>query len=146
VLRQFIKDLRNAPLGSRGLPETVTSLIRELQSRSRAQITSSLADVGDPQGPLQLAIYQVIKEALLNAVHHAKAGRISIELSRDEDFIRVSIEDDGVGFDPALSKVGHFGLLIMRERAEALGGIVYVDTAPGEGTIVAGRFPLRAGA
>jgi signal transduction histidine kinase len=75
-------------------------------------------------------------------VHHAKAARISVELGKDEEYIRFSVEDDGVGFDPALSKIGHFGLLIMRERSEAVGGTLYIDTAPGEGTIVAGRIPL----
>jgi signal transduction histidine kinase len=142
VLRRFIKDLRTSPIGSRGLPETITALTRELQGRSQATLVTHIADVGDPPELVQLAAYQVLKEALLNAVHHAKAGRISVELGHDEEYIRFSVEDDGVGFDPALSKVGHFGLLIMRERSEAVGGVVYIDTAPGEGTVVAGRFPL----
>jgi signal transduction histidine kinase len=73
VLRRFIKDLRTSPIGSRGLPETIIGLARELQSRSQARITTSLTDVGDPPELVQLALYQVVKEALLNAVHHSKA-------------------------------------------------------------------------
>jgi signal transduction histidine kinase len=143
ILRRFINDLRNAPLGSRGLPETINGLVRELQRQSQANVSFHVADVGDPSESIQLALYQVVKEALMNAVHHSQAKNISLELNKDEEYIRVGISDDGVGFDQSSSKVGHFGLLIMKERAEAVGGILYIDSAPGEGTIVAGRFPFR---
>jgi signal transduction histidine kinase len=94
---------------------------------------------------IQLAIYQVGREAVLNAAQHAGADEIRLRLFKDEDQIRLSVEDDGTGFSPSEEHGPHFGLMIMRERTESVGGVIYVDSAPGEGTLVAARFPTQLG-
>lgn len=84
----------------------------------------------------ELAFYQVAKEALTNALVHAHAKRIHIELVREADGIRLTVKDDGVGFDPSLQREGHFGLQIMRERAALINGVLFIDSAPGLGCSV----------
>jgi signal transduction histidine kinase len=142
-LRGVIGRLRNSPIGVRGLTSTLRRLGHDLGTQTRIQIRQSIDNVRVDNPALQLTVYQVAKEALLNAVRHSRAREIEIMLSQDIDAIRLSVEDNGVGFDPRSSQEDHFGLLIMRERTEAAGGVFLIDSRLGEGTIVAARFPLE---
>jgi signal transduction histidine kinase len=141
-LRGVIGRLRNSPIGVQGLASTLRRLGKDLETQTRIRISQSIEDVHVPDPTLQLTVYQVAKEALTNAVRHSRATQIQVLLSQDVDAIRLSVEDNGVGFDPSSSHQDHFGLLIMRERAEAAGGVLMIDSRFGEGTIVAARFPL----
>lgn len=90
-------------------------------------------------------LIRTIQEALINVRKHAKVNRAIIRLSRDEDQVRISVEDQGQGFDPAhLTRVGSssFGLQIMRERVESIGGSLDVLSTPGQGTQIILRYPL----
>jgi signal transduction histidine kinase len=84
----------------------------------------------------ELALYQIAKETLSNSLAHAHATEIAIELAPADDGVVLTLRDNGVGFDPAIEKEGHFGLHIIRERADAIGADIYVDSAPGEGSRV----------
>jgi len=116
-IRQLIGDLRRSPLGRGGLPAALQSMVRAFQDQTSIQLEVSLAEVGtDPIS--QLVFYQVAKEAVANAVRHSKATTLRLDLDRCNDGIQLSIEDDGIGFDPLVQASGHhFGLEIMRERA-----------------------------
>jgi signal transduction histidine kinase len=140
-LRAVIGRLRNSPIGIRGLPSTLRGLVRDLAAQSTIRIEQSIDDVRVADPALQLTIYQVAKEALFNAVKHSRARQIHVRLGQDSDAIRLSVEDDGVGFEPQVAQQDHFGLLIMRERAESVAGVFLVDSRLGKGTIVAARFP-----
>jgi signal transduction histidine kinase len=142
-LRGVIGRLRNSPIGVRGLASTLRRLGHDLETQTRVQIRESIDNVHIDDPTLQLTIYQVAKEALINAVRHSRAREIQVMLSQDLDAIRLSVADDGIGFDPRSSQQDHFGLLIMRERTEATGGVFLIDSRLGEGTIVAARFPLE---
>ncbi len=86
---------------------------------------------------VETALYRVVQEAMTNVARHAQATRVDILLERSGDRVKVMVEDDGVGFDPAEVQRGdHFGLLGMRERAEALGGSMNLESALGSGTTV----------
>ncbi|MFD7156217.1 sensor histidine kinase [Kribbella sp. NPDC059898] len=89
--------------------------------------------------PQRHALVRIAREAVLNAVRHAKADRVRVELSQDGDGSRLRITDDGPGFDPDGRHSG-FGLISMRERAEALPGTFVLTTRPGEGTTVVVRW------
>jgi signal transduction histidine kinase len=92
------------------------------------------------------SLVRMVREAVANAVRHGGAGRIAVSLSHD-DMLRLSIADDGCGFDPAARPsrrdVG-FGLLSMGERAEALGGRLAIRSAPGAGTTIEVVLPWPA--
>jgi PAS domain S-box-containing protein len=81
-------------------------------------------------------LIRTIQEALINIRKHAHVETATIRLSQEDDHIQISIEDKGQGFDPsqAAEKTSSFGLQIMRERVESVGGSLKINTAPGQGT------------
>ena len=82
---------------------------------------------------VQVSLYRIAQEALNNVVKHAKATQAVVCLRLDEE-VRLSIEDNGCGFDPALVPPDHLGLRIMRERAALAGAELSIYSEPGEGT------------
>jgi len=91
----------------------------------------------------ELAFYRILQEALKNVEHHANAKQATVHLTQQGAFVELSIQDDGVGFDPEkpTSSPG-FGLHSMRERASAVGGSVIVKSEPGHGTTVHAQIPF----
>ncbi len=111
-----------------------------------------VVDDGRPK-PLQddfrIVLFQAVRELLFNVVKHARAGQAVIRVARADRHIHVSVEDDGVGFDPAeviadaeSSRLHGFGLFSTRERLDFLGGSMHIDSAPGCGTRVLIVAPL----
>lgn len=97
----------------------------------------------------ELQLLRVAQESLANVRKHARATRVEIRLDPDTESRRLvlAIRDDGIGFDPDhLPRVGrqHFGLLVMRERVESLGGRLTIDAASGRGTTITATIPLFA--
>jgi signal transduction histidine kinase len=93
---------------------------------------------------VETALYRAAQEALANAGQHANASWVRIVLQRDRQTVRLSVADDGCGFDVAraMAAGGHLGLLTIRERAELLGGRAEIDSSPDEGTTVSLVIPL----
>ena len=86
---------------------------------------------------VEQAVYRILQEALENVVHHANARKLTVVFSQDEGQVRLSVCDDGQGFNPRQQvTVGHYGLQGMRERAELVGGLVQVTSQPQNGTAV----------
>lgn len=83
----------------------------------------------------QLLLYRIAREALRNAAKHSSAENITVRLWHEGKFIRMMVADDGSGFDPSgVNPAAHFGLQLMRERVEAFGGDIAIESRPGEGT------------
>lgn len=92
----------------------------------------------------EIHILQIVREALSNVVRHAGAGQAWVSLARQEDGqVAVSVEDDGIGFDPAQSRDGHYGLSIIRERGQTLGAQLDIAARQPRGTRVSLRFIPR---
>jgi len=88
-------------------------------------------------------VYFCALEALQNAAKHAGASRASVRLSESNAGLRFEVADDGRGFDPATARQGT-GLQGITDRIDALGGHVYVDSGPGQGTRISGQVPASA--
>jgi signal transduction histidine kinase len=91
-------------------------------------------------------LLRIAQEAVANTVKHAHAREVRIHLAMENGGLRMSVADDGQGFEQtdAFSEIGgHFGLLGMRERAERLGGALELHSTPGCGTEVAVKVPLK---
>lgn len=138
-LHRLAADLRPASLDHLGLDAALRQYSRAagakfgltVRFKSRGFTSERLPTV------VETALYRVVQEAMTNIVRHAHATRVDVLLERRDDRVIVMIEDDGVGFD--LSQVTHgehFGLLGLRERAEALGGSLTVESTPGAGTTI----------
>jgi signal transduction histidine kinase len=127
AIRELIGDLRRSALGRGGLASAIWRLARDLEKQTSAEIHAHIDEVNaEPAG--ELAIYQIAKEALTNALTHSRAKNIWVELRTDSTGIQLSVRDDGVGFDPLAPKHAHYGIQIMRERALAVRAHLYVDT------------------
>jgi PAS domain S-box-containing protein len=93
-------------------------------------------------------IFRAVREVLFNAVKHARAGKVILDLQNIDGTLRVDIIDDGIGFDPealavARKKTSSFGLFSLRERLGPLGGRLDLDSSPGQGTRASLFIPLK---
>jgi signal transduction histidine kinase len=137
----LIRDLRHSRLGPDGLVGTIQLLIRDVETAFPGQIQLEVEDVGG--SPIvQLLAYQILREALRNAVRHAHASLIQVSISRDGPDMRIMVEDNGQGFAPkSVDAERHFGLLLIRERVELAGGVLNIQSRIGEGTSIVARLP-----
>ncbi len=144
--RQSIWDLRTADHDERDLAVTLREIAEQLAGSSGVRFEFSTA--GEPVGctaTVSNNLLQIGREAVSNAVRHAGANLVRMELCYEKDSIRLRVSDDGKGFDAqavAQSLAGHWGLGIMRERAQRMGGQLRVNTRPGGGTTVEVSTPL----
>jgi signal transduction histidine kinase len=93
---------------------------------------------------VETALYRVVQEAMANVARHACATRADVLLQRRGDLVTVMVEDNGVGFEPEQVRQhgDRVGLLGLEERAEALGGALTVESAPGAGTTIVVEVPI----
>lgn len=90
-------------------------------------------------------IYFIFREALSNIERHAQAQLVTVNVEWEKEALSIKISDDGIGFDPDMKPaLGHYGLKIMEERAQALGGRLNLSSSTGEGTHIAVWLPLAA--
>lgn len=82
-------------------------------------------------------LYRIIQEAVQNSIKHSGATRLEVSILKGQDFVKVSITDNGKGFQlPREKSQDHFGLSNMQRRAEMIGATYHLKTTPGEGTVI----------
>jgi two-component system sensor histidine kinase UhpB len=133
-------ELRPPMLDDYGLVPTLRWCGEQLASRGEVEV-SVHGHEPDPRLPSSMedALVRITQEALINVAKHAKASQVTVSLAQQVSTIRLTISDNGTGFDQASmehSDSPHWGLLTMNERAEAVGGRCRIDSQPGEGTRV----------
>ncbi len=148
-IRNFIYGLRPEALDGTQVVAGLAALAEEVRHGGLVDVVARLDPAADPglDAGAGAELLNLVREGLSNAVRHAQARLISIELAPSETGSTLVIADDGVGFDPA-ERVGaaHHGLANMRARAAAVGGGLELRSAPGEGTKVVVDLPRRAAA
>ena len=151
-IRGLSLKLRPAMLDELGLTSTVRWFTDQFAARSNLSVDLHVADgTGDRFGTeIDTALYRVLQEALTNVARHARATVVKVRLARRAEMLRLSIEDDGLGFDPAGvndRRNGSFrlGLLGMRERVVAIGGTLSIQSEVGSGTRLEIEVPLPRG-
>jgi signal transduction histidine kinase len=148
-LRSLIVELRPAALDEYGPGAAIESLAERIAAREGIPVEATI-DMAFERGDeaarhtpeLESTVYRLVQEALTNAVRHAGATRIRIDVGEHGGCVDVAVADDGRGFDPAAADSGGFGLTGMRERVELAGGELDIDSGP-QGTIVRARLPVR---
>jgi signal transduction histidine kinase len=93
---------------------------------------------------IEITIFRIIQEALVNVARHANAGEVAVRLVCRGGAVYLEIEDDGRGFDPSGIDQPSSGISDMQDRAYLVGGVVTVDSSPGAGTRVSCQLPLTA--
>jgi signal transduction histidine kinase len=140
-IRALIRDLHRSPLGAKGLAEALESFTDEVGRDSSIRFHRDVEDIDLP-APIALLVYHIAREGVMNALKHAQPRDVWITVREEDDDIVLSMRDNGVGFDTeAPGPEGHFGMAMMRERAQVGGGRFEVESTPGEGTTITVRFP-----
>ena len=142
-LRNYIFGLRPGILADRQLDQALNLLGDEMQARSNASVKVDVdkALAADLSGR-SAEVVQLTREALSNVARHARASHVVVRLARRGSQAVLTVEDNGVGFDPKGEASGH-GLGNMRARTAALGGKLAVSSEPGKGTRLQAKFPIR---
>lgn len=142
--RRLMMDLRPALLDDLGLIPAIRSYAETHLTRAGVEPHIEVSGVKKRLSPLvEIALFRVFQEAIMNIVKHAEAGRATIRLRFNESAIAATMEDDGKGFDPTKPRLGKraLGLLGMEERVALLGGALRIDSQPGRGTRIAVEIP-----
>ena len=143
-MRALIFELRPESLATEGLVSALTKQAAALQARHELPVYADLCDEPDLPLKVKQELYRVAQEALHNTIKHARASQVNLRLGRTAEAIILEVRDNGVGFDPQDSFPGHIGLLSMRERLENLGGVLSMESTPGQGTVVHAILPASA--
>ena len=156
-MRALLAELRPSVLADSSLGDLLRQLANAFTGRTNVPVSLNLAGEHVLPAEIQVALYRICQEAFNNIAKHAEASRVEVDLQYDTDAVHASpsntytgvpqgilvssvemrIRDDGQGFDPGdLSVPGHYGLGMMRERAEAVQAQLTVASQPGHGTEV----------
>jgi len=144
--RELLVELREDRL-SRPLAEVVRETAESWGAEHGVAIECALDAEVELEPLTRHELHSILNEVLTNVARHARAGEVSIGLAREGEKAVLTVDDDGVGFEPVaprdLARGGHYGLIGLHERAERVNGEVEVLGRPGRGTGVTARFPLH---
>ena len=145
-LREVTRGLHPAGLDQLGLVAAVRGMLADIEVEEglMADLTVT-GQVTRGTREAEVGVFRVVQEAVRNVLQHAAARRLLVELAYSDGAVRMTVTDDGCGFDcvGAGAVAGsHLGILGMRERARLLGGRLEVHSAPGDGTVVDATVPL----
>lgn len=147
-LRSMSADLHPPELNRFGLAAALSSHADRLQSRYPSDSTITVEVDGESDGEMDelsrssaLALFRIAQEATTNAVQHADADQVVVDLQKNDDLVTLEVRDDGQGFTPPddwhdQKQENSYGLFSMRERADAIGATLDLETTPGAGTRV----------
>jgi nitrate/nitrite-specific signal transduction histidine kinase/type II secretory pathway pseudopilin PulG len=157
AVQQAHQDLRESILGLRatihpqgGLFSTLKEYLHKfsIQTGIGVNLISPVNGSAEFSPEAEVQLLRIIQEALANIRKHSDAKQAWIRFEPGSKFIRVTIQDDGKGFDPALVSQGsqpRFGLQTMQERAEGAGGSLHISSQPGQGATISVDLPIRRG-
>lgn len=147
-VRNLSVELRPSLLDDLGLiPALRWHLDRYTQRTGTAVHFTADPATGRPPPEIETVCFRVTQEALTNVARHAQARQVWVDLRQSSDELRLTIRDDGTGFDARAAREraargGSFGLLGMEERVLLIGGKIEIDSGPGEGTEIKISFPI----
>lgn len=137
--------LHSSKLDYLGLAKAASSFCRELSQRSNIEVT--FTDENVPRilpKEISLCLFRVLQEALQNAVKHSGVKAFNVRFRGSPEWVELTVEDNGSGFDPAEAFTHHgIGLISMRERLQLVKGELTVHSKPGSGTRIHARVPLQ---
>ncbi|MEW6028311.1 MAG: ATP-binding protein [Chloroflexota bacterium] len=145
-VRNFIFELRPMMLDDLGLVPTVRRYADAFKEQTGLDASVTVTGNERRLEPyIEVMIFRAIQELIGNASRHSQATMVKVHLDIADEVVRVSVDDNGKGFDPEI--VGHgssLGLRLIRERAEMLGGAFEIDSAAGKGARISFSVPARS--
>jgi len=139
--RRLIDGAASIDIDEDGFESALTRLVQRFRGQGLpATIRCEAGEIALPKS-VQHLLLRIAQESLFNIWKHARASEAEVRLAREDGRLTLVIADNGVGFDPAMARPGHFGLEGIRTRAGLLGADLLFDTAPNHGTRVVVRLP-----
>jgi two-component system nitrate/nitrite sensor histidine kinase NarX len=133
-MRTLLLELRPDTLGDAEPEELLRYLCNAFTGRTHTPVTLNVSGQAQLTSEVKEVLYRIVQESLNNIAKHAGASQVNLDMVFDEDYIEVSIKDNGRGFDLASVGPGNLGLKIMRERAETMGAELNIVSNMGKGT------------
>jgi signal transduction histidine kinase len=136
-VRNLMAELRPVALDDYGLLAALRTYTAEFSKRFGTDVEVSGNDPAPrPPLPAETALFRIAQEALSNVAKHARATKVEVRLAEANGRVVLSVTDNGVGFDSSRQPVEtqSWGVATMRERAEAVGATLTIESAPGRGT------------
>ncbi len=131
--REVVRDLARPP--QEPFDTVLAQAAGDVAERAGLHLRLELDPRAAPEASTRHALVRIVREAVSNAANHARAREVVVQLIA-QPRLRVSISDDGSGFDQSQANGSGYGLVSMRERADAFGGTMWLDSTPGHGTTV----------
>jgi len=140
-VREISYDLRPYQLDRLGLTKAIEAVINIAAAASETNFATEIENIDDSlPKELEINFYRIVQECLSNIVKHSQAAKAFVSIHRDGRWLRLVVEDDGIGFTTgptqAKPKEGGFGLLSLSERVQLLAGTSQIRSAPGKGTVL----------
>ena len=145
-MRNFIFELRPMSLDDLGLLPTIKKYVEAFKEQTGVDVSLTLTGAEHRLEPYrEVMIFRALQELMGNAARHSQATTIKVMVDVGTDIIRVSVDDNGKGFDPEMVRNGNsLGLRLIRERTEMMGGKFEVDSSAGKGARIVFTVPAHA--
>jgi signal transduction histidine kinase len=147
-MRSIAASIGLPQLDTLTLSETFTRVVRAHEKRTRSQVKLDIGNLPSQTTLLnKITVYRIVQEALNNAYNHAGGVGQQVRVTREENYMKIEVSDEGPGFDVArpLEWENHLGLEGMRERVEGLGGVYKIESGINKGTKIIARLFLHSG-
>jgi signal transduction histidine kinase/CheY-like chemotaxis protein len=143
-IRLLAQNLRPSALDTLGINLALEGYCRDFTRRAHLSIDYTGCDLPDLPDSMSTCLYRFLQEAITNAAKHSRATHIQVKLQREDAVIRLSVQDNGLGFDVTASmargKKG-IGLIGMQERLRLLDGWLNIESSPGSGSLICACLP-----
>ena len=144
-MRTLLLEMRPGALGQSPLADLLEHVVQATEARTRVTIEFTVADPRPLPPDVTIALYRIAQEALNNMVRHSHAQRAWVMLRSSDDAVELVVGDDGRGFDSSTVGPAQLGLRIMRERADAVGASLRIDTETRRGSVVTATWSAGRG-
>ncbi|MHB8861870.1 MAG: sensor histidine kinase [Pirellulaceae bacterium] len=142
--RQLINGLRSPVLDEFGVMAAIEDLISQVSDQDKPEISFVHHLDSERMAPsLENVIFRIVQECVTNARRYSQSDRLLVRLTQRNDYVRIEVQDWGIGFNPREVGDGHFGLEGIQERARLFGGSATIKSALGKGTRIMVQLPLR---
>lgn len=141
-MRALLLHLRPAHLDGKNLEEGIKALLQEMNGKHGLDISWKIEPLPPISKGVEDHLFRIVQEALSNILRHAKADKIDVQLRVISGQIRLKVIDNGIGFEQNEAKASSYGLKMMKERVNEIGGVLELISIPNRGTQVNVKVPL----
>jgi two-component system nitrate/nitrite sensor histidine kinase NarX len=140
-MRSLLVELRSSALTDTDLGDLLRLIGNAFTGRTNVPVAVTVTGAGTLPAEVQVVLYRICQEAFNNITKHAKATAVEIQVGHEPGAVELCVRDNGRGFDSSeQTPPGHYGLSMMRERAETVGALLTVTSQPGHGTELVVRW------